>query len=243
MSGRSNPSRTTWTRIGVIPIEASGGRLRKSALIRFFPILSEPGITRILRWNQILKVIVKFYSAETIDSFLRSPGGEKKRGVRMLPEIKYSLGAMVMALIAARPKFFTGYHFFPHPSVPRKTHRRFSSRRESVWFNNCLERSIRKFDSSRVVAFYPTESSWAKTTIPVTKRYLSSSYNSRITRAYELGSLTLTENSPAIQIAKIKQRDCSSRLFDVQLLLFFSFALKSSVKRSPYEPVSLITAT
>jgi len=57
---------------------------------------------------------------------------KKKKKIVNRPEIGYNFGAMVIALIAARPKFSTGYHFFPQPSVPRKTHRPINSFRDDV---------------------------------------------------------------------------------------------------------------
>jgi len=62
----------------------------------------------------------KLFESEKADLFFFIPG------------IKYNFGAIVIALIAARPKCSTGYLFFPHPSVPRKTHRPFNSFRDDV---------------------------------------------------------------------------------------------------------------
>ncbi len=49
-----------------------------------------------------------------------------------IPEIGYNFGAIVIAFIAARPKFSTGYHFLPQPSVPRKTQRPINALRDDV---------------------------------------------------------------------------------------------------------------
>ena len=67
---------------------------------------------------------------------------------------------------------------------------------------------------------YRTESSWAKTTTPTTKRYFSSSYNSLITRRYEFESLIFTDNSPAMQMAA-RKRGWNSSIVRRRVRIYF----------------------